>query len=239
MNKFDVSVVIPAYNEIAGIQKTLDLIHKLQNINIELIIVVDSEEDLTINAVATSSQKPENTKVVIQTYGGGPANAIRFGINIAISDCVLVTMADGSDDVRVIPDLTNLVNRGVSVACASRYMSGGQQIGGPRIKKFLSKTAGKILYTFAGVGTHDPTNSYKAYSKSFISKVGIESRSGFEIGIELVAKAKRNRLAVAEIPTIWLDRTAGTSRFQLTKWLPKYLRWFFHCFGPSRNLNEE
>ena len=43
-------------------------------------------------------------------------------------------------------------------------------------------------------------------------EVGIESDAGFEIGIELVAKARRLRLPVAEIPTIWLDRAARRSR---------------------------
>ena len=147
-------------------------------------------------------------------------------------------MADGSDDARVIPELINLVTRGVVIACASRYMSGGQQIGGPRFKKFLSKSVGKILFTLSGVGTHDPTNSFKAYSKNFVQAVGIESRSGFEIGIELVAKARRARQPIAEIPTIWLDRTSGESRFKLTKWAPKYLRWFFHSFGKTIKISK-
>jgi hypothetical protein len=37
---------------------------------------------------------------------------------------------------------------------------------------------------------------------------------------------------VAEIPTIWLDRPAGDSNFQIAKWLPKYLRWYRFAFGP-------
>jgi hypothetical protein len=112
-------------------------------------------------------------------------------------------------------------------------MSGGQQIGGPRIKKLLSKTAGKIVFLLAGVGTHDPTNSFKAYSRDFLRQSEIESRSGFEIGIELVSKAHRLGLPIAEIPTIWLDRTEGSSRFLLAKWAPKYLPWFFNCFAPK------
>jgi hypothetical protein len=148
-------------------------------------------------------------------------------------------MADGSDDVRAIRELSNLVSRGVAVACASRYMSGGQQIGGPRFKKFLSKTAGRIVYSLAGVGTHDPTNSFKAYSKNMVQQVGIESRSGFEIGIELISKAHRLRLPVAEIPTIWLDRTNGSSRFLIAKWVPKYLPWFFNCFAPKVSKNHK
>jgi len=142
-------------------------------------------------------------------------------------------MADGSDDIREIENLTNLVNRGAVVACASRYMRNGQQIGGPRFKKFLSKSAGLLLYFLVGVGTHDPTNSFKAYSREFVKRVTIESSSGFEIGIELVAKAHRLRLPIAEIPTIWLDRSTGKSRFLIAKWIPKYFHWFLYCFGPK------
>jgi dolichol-phosphate mannosyltransferase len=233
LKTFDASVIIPAYNEVSGIQNALLLLSNLNDLELEVLVVVDSDTDSTIRAVKNAKSKPKSTVVLVQTYGGGPANAIRFGMDAAQSDCVIVTMADGSDDVRAIPDLINLVSRGVAVACASRYMSGGQQIGGPRFKKFLSKTAGRILFIFAGVGTHDPTNSFKAYSRAFISSVGIESRTGFEIGIELVAKARRCRLPIAEVPTIWLDRTIGSSRFKLAKFAPKYLRWFFHSFGPA------
>jgi hypothetical protein len=62
--------------------------------------------------------------------------------------------------------------------------------------------------------------------------VGIESRDGFEIGIELIAKAKRLRRPVAELPTIWLDRQAGVSNFKIAQWIPKYLRWYRFAFGP-------
>lgn len=237
MRALDATIVIPAFNEDLSIQKTLELLTHLDGIDFEVLIVVDTPDDLTLKAFDKVVQKPTDSRVMIQSYGKGPANAIRFGMDQAQSECIVVMMADGSDDIRVIPDLVNLVTRGVAVACASRYMSGGQQIGGPRFKKFLSKTAGSLLFFFAGVGTHDPTNSFKAYSKSFIQVVGIESRSGFEIGIELVAKARRGRLAIAEIPTIWLDRTAGESNFQFSKWIPQYLKWFFYCFGPVLNNN--
>jgi glycosyltransferase involved in cell wall biosynthesis len=238
LNYLDATIVIPAYNEDLSIQKTLELLTQLDAVNFEVLVIVDAPDDLTLKAFEKSIKKPASSQILIQTYGRGPANAIRYGIDQATSDCVVVMMADGSDDVRVIPDLVNLVTRGVAVACASRYMSGGQQIGGPRFKKFLSKTAGSLLFFFAGVGTHDPTNSFKAYSRSFIREVGIESRSGFEIGIELVAKARRSRLAIAEIPTIWLDRTAGESNFQFRKWIPQYFKWFVHCFGPVKGSNQ-
>jgi hypothetical protein len=111
-------------------------------------------------------------------------------------------------------------------------MSGGAQVGGPFIKSLMSKTAGLMLCWFARVGTHDATNSFKAYDRRFLEDVGVDSDGGFEIGIELVAKARRLRKPVAEVPTIWLDRTAGESRFKLRAWLPRYLHWFRFAFGP-------
>ena len=117
------------------------------------------------------------------------------------------------------------------VAAASRYMAGGQQVGGPRLKAMMSRWAGRTLHWFARVGTRDATNSFKAYSTEFVRKVGIDSRTGFEIGLELTAKATRLRLPVAEIPTIWLDRQLGASKFDLGRFLPGYLRWYRFAFG--------
>jgi hypothetical protein len=91
--------------------------------------------------------------------------------------------------------------------------------------------AGLTLYWLARVGTRDATNSFKAYDKNFVNKVGIHSRHGFEIGLELTAKARRLGLSVAEIPTTWIDRTFGKSNFRLAKWLPRYLGWYLFGLG--------
>ena len=147
-------------------------------------------------------------------------------------------MADGCDDARQIDELVRLVERGVAVAAASRYMPGGQQVGGPILKGAMSRLAGRSLRTFAHVGTRDATNSFKAYSTEFVRQVGIDSRDGFEIGIELTAKAKRLRLPVAEIPTIWLDRQAGVSNFKVAKWVPSYVRWYRFAFGPRLTADQ-
>ena len=66
--------------------------------------------------------------------------------------------------------------------------------------------------------------------------VGIESDAGFELGIEMVAKARRRRLPVAEVATIWLDRSAGDSNFKVVAWLPQYLRWYRYTFGPRVSM---
>jgi dolichol-phosphate mannosyltransferase len=234
-----VSVVIPAYQEGERIVAVLERIFESVHLPCEVVVVVDMEEDSTVPVVLELAEKEPRLRLLVNSYGRGPANAIRYGIDHVGAPVAVVTMADGSDDARQIDDLARLVERGVVVAAASRYMPGGQQVGGPALKGFLSSMAGRTLGAFARVGTRDATNSFKAYSVEFVRAVGIESRSGFEIGLELTAKARRSRQPVAEIPTIWLERQAGVSNFKVAKWIPKYLRWYFFAFGPRIPLEPE
>jgi dolichol-phosphate mannosyltransferase len=233
-----VSVVIPAYNEGEDILPVLNRIFDSVESDCQVLVVVDFPEDSTVEVVEKYAADQPRLMVGVNEYGRGPANAIRWGIDTVTTPVVVVTMADGSDDPRQIDQLARLVDRGVVVAAASRYSAGGQQVGGPLFKGLLSRTAGRSLGAVGRVGTRDATNSFKAYSTQFVREVGIHSRSGFEIGLELTAKARRLRLPVAEIPTIWLDRTIGESSFDLKKWLPKYLRWYRFAFGPQLTLEQ-
>jgi dolichol-phosphate mannosyltransferase len=233
-----VSVVIPAYNEGPHIIPVLDRIFESVRLQCEVLVVVDFADDSTVSPVTEYAQKEPRLRCVVNTYGRGPANAIRYGIGAAAAPVAVVTMADGCDDPRQIDDLARLVDRGVAVAVASRYMPGGQQVGGPLLKGLLSRMAGRSLGLLARTGTRDATNSFKAYSTDFVRKVGIDSRAGFEIGIELTAKARRMRLPVAEIPTIWLDRQAGMSNFRIAKWIPRYLYWYRFAFGPRLSAEQ-
>ena len=116
-------------------------------------------------------------------------------------------------------------------------MKGGRQIGGPLLKRTLSRVAGLSLHWLGGVPIHDATNNFKLYRRDFLDAVTIESTGGFELAIELTAKATRGGLPMAEVPTTWRDRSAGQSNFKLRAWLPKYLRWYFHAFaGRLRHL---
>jgi dolichol-phosphate mannosyltransferase len=233
-----VSVVIPAYNEGRAIAAVIDRLLESVTLPAEVIVVVDFDEDTTIPVIREYADHEQPTvRVLVNTYGRGPAHAIHYGIHQAKAPVVVVTMADGCDDPRQIDELARLVERGVVVAAASRYMPGGQQVGGPLVKRTLSMLAGRTLYWFARIGIRDATNSFKAYDKAFVEAVGIDSQAGFEIGLELTAKARRRRLPVAEIPTVWLDRPAGDSNFHLVHWLPNYLHWYFYAFGRRRDRN--
>ena len=224
-----VSIVIPVYNEGDRIVSALDGIVENVTLPFEVLVVYDMPDDTT--APHVKQYHHPGVRGVLNEIGPGPARAIRAGFAAATAPTIVVSMADGSDTLASIDEMVRLVEGGCVVVAASRYMSGGAQIGGPLVKKTLSRLAGLSLYWLGRVGTHDATNSFKAYSKAFVDRVGVESDAGFEIGIELVAKARRHRLPVAELPTVWRDRSEGESRFQVGRWLPVYLRWYRYAFG--------
>jgi dolichol-phosphate mannosyltransferase len=226
-----VTVVVPVYNEgdlvVPLLQRLLDSV----SMPCEVLAVYDDESDTTRPAL---EKLASNDPRLVPTLSGnppGPAHALRWGFQQANAPVVVVSMADGSDDPTQIEPLVRLVERGVVIAAASRYMHSGQQVGGPFLKSNLSRAAGLSLCWFARVGTHDATNSFKAYDRTFVESVGIESEHGFEVGVELVAKARRHRQPVAELPTIWLDRRVGPSNFKLKEWIWHYLRWYRYAFG--------
>lgn len=233
----ETSIVVPVYNEGGRINAFLDRLFEAVPASCEVLVVYDTPTDTTVPELEAYAQREPRLQPTLNTYGRGPAPAIRYGMEHAHADAVVVTMADESDDPLMIEPLTRLIQQGAAIAAASRYSRGGRQVGGPLVKGTMSRLAGLSLYWLARVGTRDATNSFKAYSRSFLEEVGVHSSKGFEIGIELVAKARRLRLPVAELPTTWIDRSDGESNFKVFAWLPSYLRWYFFAFG--RKLTPE
>ena len=138
-----VSVVVPAYNEGTEVVSVLDRLFESVRLPSEVLVVVDSADDTTVPVAEEYAHKEPRLRCLVNTYGPGPANAIRYGIDAATAPVVVVTMADGCDDARQIDELVRLVERGVAVAAASRYMPGGQQVGGPVLKGTLSRPASR------------------------------------------------------------------------------------------------
>jgi dolichol-phosphate mannosyltransferase len=221
------SVVVPVYNEGENVVPTLKgVVERTRTRPLEVLVVVDFEEDTTVPVVKRLQSEIPELHLHRNTIGRGVLNAIKSGLAAARAPYVLVTMGDGSDDPGDIDAMYELARGGADVVAGSRYMRGGRQLGGPLLKRTMSRAAGLSLHWLAGIPVHDATSNYRLYSRRLLEQVTIESDGGFELGIELTVKAYLLGMRVAEVPTTWRDRTAGQSRFQLWRWLPRYLRWY-------------
>jgi glycosyltransferase involved in cell wall biosynthesis/SAM-dependent methyltransferase len=223
-----VSVVIPVYNEGENIQVCIRRVTEaLADTPHELLVCYDFDKDSTLPALAAMPDRPPTVRLVRNSLGKGVANALIAGFAAARGDVVVTSMADLSDPPSVIPLMAAKIREeGADIVSGSRYMPGGSQTGGPRLKTLMSRTAGLSLHYVGRVPTHDATTNFRAYSRRFLEDVPVESVRGFEVGLELTTKAHLLGYRVDEVPSTWTDRTAGTSKFDLVGWLPSYLHWY-------------
>ena len=222
----ELSIVMPVYNEGEAVEPVLMALNAAVRASREILVVWDFDGDTTKPVVERLAQEIPGLRGVRNDLGRGVLNAMKAGIAGSSGTFILISMADGSDEPHLIDQMVALARRGADVVAGSRYVRGGGQLGGPPLKRLLSRTAGLTLHWFGGVPTHDATNNFKLYSRRFLDSVTIESQGGFELAIELTVKATLAGREVAELPTTWRDRTAGQSNFKMRAWLPRYLRWY-------------
>lgn len=229
------TIVVPVYNEGANFRALWNELASGIKAPFTALVVYDFDADNTVPVAQEIVAGGETRlKLIKNKYGRGVTNAIKTGLEAVESGPVLVTMADLSDELTTVDRMYELYLQGYDLVCGSRYMKGGRLIGGPFLKQLMSRTSGLTLHWFRGVPTHDATNSFKLYDATMVHHLKVESVAGFELGLELTVKAFLNGYRIAEIPSTWRDRTAGTSRFRVLHWLPHYLKWYFYAFQPRR-----
>jgi dolichol-phosphate mannosyltransferase len=225
-------IIIPVYHEEGTIERDLDIVQEKVTVEHRVVVVSDYDKDPTLPVVrAYQKEHPNvNVAIVINTIGPGVVNALKVGLSGATSSYVLVTMADLSDDLSQVDQMVALMDDGADIVCGSRYMKGGKQLGGPFLKSLMSRVAGLSLYYLTKLPTRDVTNSFKLYRREKMQSLTLESLGGFELGMEIVVKSYLKGFNIQEIPTTWVDRTAGDSKFKLWQWIPHYLKWYFMTF---------
>jgi glycosyltransferase involved in cell wall biosynthesis len=228
------ALIVPVYNEAENLPRLVAEIERFVPQPFIMWVVYDFDADTTVPVARALAETRPWLRLLRNDVSPGVVNALRAGFRTVREGPALVVMADLSDDLRVVPELLRLYEAGHRVVCPSRYMRGGRQLGGPLLKRTLSRLAGLSLHWLAGFPTHDATNNFRLYDAALVNHLGIESTGGFELALELTAKAFRAGVPITEVPATWRDRTAGESRFKLLTWLPRYLRWYVYAFGGRR-----
>jgi len=221
-----ISIIVPSYEEGELLSLTLtSIIADCAEIPYEILVIVDTIFDSSIEIVRKVKKQNKNINVLIQENNGA-YNAIRFGIRQSNSPFLVIFTADNTDDSKDILKMYRCLMDGAEYVVASRYLSGGSYSGGSKFKRTLSICASKILELRHGAIGSDPTNGFKALSRNFYEQVELVESKGFTYGLQFLYNAIRLNLEVRVIPTTWKERVSGTSKFKIMSWLPSYLYWF-------------
>jgi glycosyltransferase involved in cell wall biosynthesis len=220
--KAELDIVIPVYNEGRNIIPVLDSLAAGVKTPFRVLICYDRDDDDTLTALADYKKC---SVAFIKNRGKGALGAVLSGFEAADAAAVLMMPADDDYNAPIIDPMMEQFRAGCDIVCPSRFMRGGCMVGCPPVKATLVRTAAFVLKYLLRLPTHDPTNGFRLFSKRLLNDLPVETEAGFAYSLELLAKADRLGLKVAEVPARWFERKAGKSRFKVFKWAPIYMEW--------------
>ena len=230
--KNDLDILIPVFNEDKTIIKTIKNILSVVKCNYSILVCYDYEEDPTIKIIKENFTN-ESRIILVKNFSQGFNNALISGFKKSKAEAVIIFMADDHTNHETINLCYQKFKEGYQVICPSRFIKGGKMIGNPFLKAFLTKLTSFFLFNFTSFPIKDSTNSFRLFTKELIDKVKIESNKGFTLSLELTAKAHRLGYKIVEVPTTWMERDMGKSRFKLFSFILPYTKWFFYIIKTS------
>jgi dolichol-phosphate mannosyltransferase len=226
-----IDIVIPVYNEGANILSLLKAFENEVRSPVRILICYDHDDDSTLEILKDAHSKFEI--VPVKNKGRFAHGAVITGFRSSTAPAMISYMADDDYNAGLIDKMIDLFWEGNDIVCASRFIPGGSMTGCPWMKAFLVRTVSFSLYFFGRLPSHDATNAFRLFSRRILDQVEIESTEGFTYSLELLAKCHRLGYKVAEIPAKWFERVKGKSRFQVFKWAPAYLKWYFYILATT------
>ena len=223
-------VVLPAFNEEAGLKNLLDEIESsCKEIPTQIIIVNDASTDQTLQVAQEYAKGYSNVQILSHEQNKGLGGALMTGFEHAISlrsecveqrveaeqgrqegyteDVILTMDADNTHPADRIPIMLKEIYSGADLVVASRYAPGGEQYGLSLVRRMLSWGAGRVMsFFFPITGLKDYSCGYRAYRASILESV-YKSYGGqmienrsFAAMVELLIKVVGFCKEVREIP---------------------------------------
>ena len=200
-----VSIVIPARQEAETIGPVLDrltaTLQKLPGHPFETIVVVDDPQDPTA-AIARS----KGARIVINDSGRGKGNALYSGFRQASGEAIVIFDSDGSHNPEDVGRFIEALEGGAGLAIGSRVLGGSDDH--DVIRLFGNALFTVLMSLLFKTTLMDSLDGYKAFFKDVVT--GYRPRAGgFDVEIELVAKAIRKGYRIADVTTHENRRSGG------------------------------
>ena len=214
LHPFDLSIIIPAYNEERRLPKTLDSIGaflKTSSLRVEIIVVDDGSTDTTPQLVASFQGKYSSLRLISNGRNRGKGFSVRHGMLEARGEFALFTDADLSTPIEEADKLlADLREQGYDVAIGSRSVNRNLiQVHQSAVREHAGFAFNYLVRWIMGIGFSDTQCGFKAFrterARIIFEQQRIE-RFGFDP--EILFLAKRHGLHVAEVPVRWSHDSA-------------------------------
>ena len=201
-----ISVIIPCYNEKNTIEKIIDRIKQLRDLEIEIIIIDDYSTDGTREILKEKIQN-RVSKILFNEKNFGKGYSLKRGIQVAEGDIVIIQDADLEYDPKEYYKLTKPIIEGnADVVYGSRFIGGSEK----RILFFWHTVANKLLTLISNMLSNlnltDMETCYKVFKKDLIQKIDLKE-NGFGFDPEVTAKVSKLKPKIYEVGISYFGRT--------------------------------
>lgn len=208
-------VVVPTYNERDNIEQLVAEVFR-QGPDIRLLIVDDNSPDGTGEFVERLAADNPRLKVLHRAGKLGLGSAYREGFKVALAmgaECIIEMDADFSHDPAMLPKFIAMMDTH-DLVIGSRYLNGISVVNWPLRRLMLSYFASIYTRFITGLRISDCTSGFKCFRREALESIDLETikSDGYSFQIEMNYRCMEKGFRIGEIPIIFIDRHAGTSK---------------------------
>ena len=224
-----VSVIIPTYNERDNVRAVVGRIEPYLRPHCkehEIIFVDDSSPDGTAEEIRMLAEEEASIRLIVRGDKDGLGGAQKAGLDAATGDVLIILDADCSQDPATLVDFLYGLSTGADMVIGSRFVPGGKTVGQKFLKKMSGRVANRIVWVLLNNEVKDFTHSYRAIKKTAYDKIKGNLKSKYHPGfsLELTLFTLNAGFRVIETPTIFTERSVGTTKLNITSTAARFIK---------------
>jgi dolichol-phosphate mannosyltransferase len=211
----DKLVIVPTFNERENIEPLLEKLMALPY-GLDVLIVDDHSPDGTAEVVKEWKAREPRVHLIERPGKLGLGSAYRDGFRYALANgaqYVLEMDADFSHDPVAIGEFLEQA-KDADVVLGSRYLHGVTVVNWPLSRLILSWSANVYTRIITGMPIKDATGGFKCFRRRALEGVRLDKvkSEGYSFQIEMNYRCWRRGFRIKEIPILFVDRRAGSSK---------------------------
>lgn len=215
---YDISIIIPAYNEENRIKNTLLSIQDYissNKINAEIIVVNDGSKDSTVEVVKSYQNKIPNLQIIDLGKNCGKGAAVKQGVIKSRGKLILFTDADNSTPIEELEKLQkSLMTNNAQIAIGSRYLQDSSvKIKQPKYRIFIGRAGNLLIRMFLIDGLRDTQCGFKLFTSDAAKNIfQFQKVSRFGFDMEALVVAGHLGYKIVEVPVSWFNSAESRVR---------------------------